>query len=74
MAEEEDGSLAEVFKQAAEWMRTNRTLKLSTAQKLCAYGLFKQVSMGRVQCLVTMLNIHRLVRGLAAQISLGYST
>lgn len=34
----------ELFKKAAEWMRTNTALKLSTAQKLCAYGLYKQVN------------------------------
>lgn len=32
------------FKGAAEWMRRNKTLKLSTDQKLTLYGLFKQVS------------------------------
>jgi acyl-CoA-binding protein len=31
------------FKRAAEWMRRNKTLKLSTDEKLTLYGLFKQV-------------------------------
>lgn len=34
------------FKKAAGWMRRNKTLKLSTDQKLTLYGLFKQVSRG----------------------------
>lgn len=34
----------EIFQQAAEWIRTNETLKLSTEQKLMLYGLFKQVA------------------------------
>ena len=36
-------SLEGVFQQAAEWMRNNRSLKLTAAQKLSLYGLFKQV-------------------------------
>ena len=32
-----------LFDRAAEYMRNNRSLKLSTEQKLKLYGLFKQV-------------------------------
>ena len=37
-------SVSERFKKAAEWMRNNKSLKLSNAQKLNIYGLYKQVN------------------------------
>jgi len=33
-----------LFDRASDYMRNNRSLKLSTEQKLKLYGLFKQVS------------------------------
>ncbi len=39
----EDEEKKELFDKASEYMRTNRSLKLSTEQKLGLYGLFKQV-------------------------------
>lgn len=46
-----------VFNQAAEWIRSNRSLKLSTDQKLSLYGLFKQVGISfdqLIKCNVVM--------------------
>ncbi len=57
---EEEGSessedVSELFQQAAEWMRNNKTLKLSTTQKLSVYGLFKQVNHLVLVCVLSPL-------------------
>ena len=42
---EEEDDMRDEFDKAAEWMRTNGTIKVSTDQKLRLYGFFKQVSL-----------------------------
>lgn len=44
MATDDSEVVGATFHRAAEWMRNNKSLKLSNEQKLNLYGLFKQVS------------------------------